>query len=484
MNQANPALFSRIPEGNITLFFTQLFSTLSFSVLYSTLALYATQGLGLKDTVATSIIATFVAFNYALHLLGGAIGGRYLSYRSLFCIGMVFITIGCLAISEPTQQGLYWGLAAFLTGSGLNVTCINCMLTQLFAPTDKRRESAFMWNYSAMNIGFFIGFAVAGFFQIHHAYMRLFLLSGVGNLAALLVVLFNYKILADIDTIYAKNPNKKLARANGIALIIIIFLVMRWLLVNANFSLSLVMWLGACMAVIVIAMTLKQPTLRARNKLWAYFILALAALIFWTLYQLIPMGLVLFIQRNVDRHAFGLLIPPQWYQNINAIIIIFAGPMLAYFFQKLRKKGYNINIPLQFSTALLLIGISLAILPIGISLANPQGLVNSNWILACYILLTFGELCISPVGYAMVGQLAPQKHRGVLMGYWLMLTGIGGTLSNFFSKQMLGKDNIINPLITNASFSYTFSELGWISIALGILLLCFTPLIYKKLIKD
>src|SRR3990167_10916909 len=92
----------RIPKGVGPLFFMQMFSTLGFSVLYSTLVLYITNGLHLSDASATSITASFIAFNYALHLLGGYIGGRYLSYRSLFTIGMFVQMIGCILLTIPT----------------------------------------------------------------------------------------------------------------------------------------------------------------------------------------------------------------------------------------------------------------------------------------------------------------------------------------------------------------------------------------------
>ena len=147
-----------MPKGAGVLFLIQIFATLGFSVLYSSLILYATRSLHLSDTLATSITGAFIALNYFLHLLGGYIGGRYLSYRGLFVIGMALQVSGCLLISVPEINFLMWGLAAFLAGSGLNVTCINCMVTQLFEPNDKRRETAFLWNYSGMNIGFFIGF--------------------------------------------------------------------------------------------------------------------------------------------------------------------------------------------------------------------------------------------------------------------------------------------------------------------------------------
>src|SRR6187399_3304213 len=135
-----------MPTGAGALFSIQIVSTLSYSVLYSTLILYATKGLHLSDKYATSLTGSFIALNYFLHLLGGYLGGRYFSYRSLFCIAMFLQVLGCSLISLPTESSLLWGLAAFLGGSGINVTCINCMVTQLFEPHDKRREAAFLWN--------------------------------------------------------------------------------------------------------------------------------------------------------------------------------------------------------------------------------------------------------------------------------------------------------------------------------------------------
>jgi len=55
---------------------------------------------------------------------------------------MVLQVLGCGLIATGSGPMLYWGLSLFLTGSGLNVTCINMMLTQRFTPDDPRREGA------------------------------------------------------------------------------------------------------------------------------------------------------------------------------------------------------------------------------------------------------------------------------------------------------------------------------------------------------
>lgn len=470
-----------MPTGAGALFLIQVFSTLSFSVLYSTLILYATKGLHMNDTLATSITGSFIALNYFLHLLGGYVGGRYLSYRSLFGLGMVCQIVGCILISVPDTSYLLWGLAAFLGGSGLNVTCINCMVTQLFEPDDKRREAAFLWNYSGMNIGFFIGFSIGGYFHLHQAYRELFLLSAFGNLIALALTFYNWKLLKDRDTTFVDSaPNiQKTARYIGVGIVIALVLALRGLLQHTAFCNQLILFIGVAMLVLIIILTMKEPGKVEQNKMRAYIILALSSLIFWALYQLAPMGLNLFIERNVDRHFLGYIIAPQWIQNINTVVIIVGGPLLSIIFSHMRERGLNISIPFQFSLALLLIGVAFAILPVGISLADTKGYTHFNWVFASYILQSIGELFISPIGYAMVGQLAPLRLRGLMMGMWMMVTGIAAILSDQFSKIMLGSAGTSDPLITNASYSHTFGMLGWSAIVAGALLFVFIPFIAR-----
>src|SRR6201999_2549675 len=110
---------------------------------------------------------------------------------------MLLQVLGCGCISLGSTASMYIGLALFLTGSGLNVTCINMMLTQRFAPEDQRRESAFLWNYAGMNIGFFIGFTVAGYFQKTESYASLFTFATLGNFLAILLAVSFWRVLKD-----------------------------------------------------------------------------------------------------------------------------------------------------------------------------------------------------------------------------------------------------------------------------------------------
>jgi len=98
-----------------------------------------TQALGFSVGKASAIMGVFVAFNYGLHMLGGYIGGRLVSYRVLFLLGMVLQVLACLFLSFPSEDHLYIALALFLAGCGLNVPCVNMMLTQQFEGNDNER---------------------------------------------------------------------------------------------------------------------------------------------------------------------------------------------------------------------------------------------------------------------------------------------------------------------------------------------------------
>ncbi|PXX46544.1 POT family proton-dependent oligopeptide transporter [Undibacterium pigrum] len=473
-----------VPEGAGALFFIQIFATLGFAVLYSTLVLYATKKLGFTVKDATAIMGVFGAFNYGLHLFGGYLAGRFISNRNLFVGGMILQVIGCATISMGTSATMYWGLAFFLTGSGLNVTCLNLMLTQRFKPEDNRRESAFLWNYAGMNLGFFIGFTAAGYYQLQEDYASLFIFATIGNFMAIVLAALNWRRLCDLNTTLLDATAKQFRMRFLVGLAIMVGLVplVEFMLHRAEMTGNLVMIVSIAIAAIFIFLTVIHKERRERNNMTAYVLLTVGSLVFWTLYQMAPMGLQLFAVNNVDRMVWGYEVAPQWIQNINSFVIMFGGPLMAMLFDKLRAKGWNIDIPRQFSAALVIIGLGFLVLPIGIATAAGNGLVAFKWIFISYILQSIAELLISPIGYAMIGKLAPRQYQGVMMGTWMLVTGTASILaSNFSGLIPEATEGLASS--TNPTYNYIFSLLGWGSVGVGVVLIILIPVL-RKLITD
>lgn len=474
-------VWNRLPQGVVPLFFIQVFATLSFSVLYSTLALYMTGKLGLSIKLANSVTGIFVALNFTLHLLGGYCGGRFFSNRALFCFSMFAQIVGCILLASINVAYLYYGLATFLIGCGLNVACVNCMLRQRFKPQDQRRETVFLWNYAGMNIGFFTGFSLSGYFQLSQNYQRLFLLSSLGNLVALFICLYCWHSLADHETVYSRLSRQKKRQASlvGILVILCMPLLLSQLIHFANWANKLVLFTGGLMLAVACWLAFQQNVMDAQKKMLAFVVLMLVSTVFWMLYQNGPMGLTYFIDNNVDLNWLMMTIPPQWFQNINTLSIVIGGPLLSSLLNHLRSRGIPINIPVQFAWALLLISLAFIILPVGIISANSVGLVAPGCIFLSFILQSAGELLIAPIGYAMVGALIPNSLQGVMMGMWMLSTGVGAILSSYSSNWMMGGQDSISPVLTNSSYSRVFLELGLIALVAALLVFILRPRLCK-----
>jgi POT family proton-dependent oligopeptide transporter len=407
-----------------------------------------------------------------------------MSNRNLFVGGMALQVIGCGCIAAGSAAMFYIGLAFFLTGSGLNVTCINMMLTQRFTPEDARREGAFLWNYAGMNVGFLVGFSVAGYYQATESYASLFIFATLGNFVAIVLAVFSWKTLADRNTTLLETTSNQFRTRllAGIGIVIGLIPVVWLMLQHPDMTETLVKGICAVVALTLIFLTVRHSDRREKRNMTAYLILTIGSLMFWSLYQMAPSGLTLFAVNNVDLMIGKVQIQPQWIQNINTVVIVIGGPLLASFFPRLRARGWKIDIPKQFATSLILMALGFLILPLGIKLAGIDGKSAFAWLFISYVLQSIGELLISPIGYAMIGKLAPRQYQGIMMGSWMLVTGLASLFAGDFSG-MIPEPKGTTAVVTNPEYARLFGALGAGSLVVGVALIVLIPFL-RRLITD
>ncbi len=478
-------ILETMPRGVTSLYFIQAFSTFSYAILYSSLPLYITKQIGLSNTLSNSIVGLFLAFNYILQLLGGLIGGRYLSNKVLFFITLLIQTIGLVFLALCQASTLYIGLSFFLVGCGLNTTCYNNMMTQRFIALDNRRENAFILSYGAMNIGFCAGYTASGFFDYSNQYQYLFYLCLITNAITLFLITKSWSYLTDKNTplMQIKNSahllNKKLI---GIAITLLLIPSMLLCFYSAHFSNGLVVLLSLLMFFIVLTIGLKQKSLIIKQRIMAYLILAASSIVFWMIYLTGPVGITLFIKNNVDRTFLGFEWATQWIKNINPLAIVLGAPLLTILINKLIMKGYKSTIVIQFISAFFLLALSFILLSCGIIYSNAQGYTNLYWVIGYVILQGMAELLIAPIGFAMIGRIAPPELQGILMGTWMLVTGVAASLSHYLSNAMT-KIESIDPLLTNDDFLKVFKQLSLWALVTAVLLYFIAPKI-RNLIEN
>ena len=104
------------------------------------------------------------------------------------------------------------------------------------------------------------------------------------------------------------------------------------------------------------------------------------------------------------------------------------------------------------------------------------------WLFLSYVLQSIGELLIMPIGYAMIGKLAPKQYQGVMMGSWMLVTGLASLFAGDFSG-MIPEPTGTTAVATNPGYAKLFAELGAGSLAVGIALVVLIPFL-RKLITD
>src|SRR5213595_217986 len=118
----------------------------------------------------------------------------------------------------------------------------------------------------------------------------------------------------------------------------------------------------------------------------------------------------------------------------------------------------------------------------GIKLAGADGKSAFVWLFLSYVLQSIGELLIMPIGYAMIGKLAPKQYQGVMMGSWMLVTGLASLFAGDFSG-MIPEPKGTTAVATNPEYMKLFGELGMGSLLVGVALVLLIPFL-RKLITD
>lgn len=134
-------------------------------------------------------------------------------------------------------------------------------------------------------------------------------------------------------------------------------------------------------------------------------------------------------------------VQPQIYQQFNPFFVVALTPFSVALFSWLDKKKKEPSAPRKIGYGMLVAGIGFAIMAIGsigLGVAPADGqsstLVSPNWLMSTYLVLTFAELLLSPMGISFVSKVAPPKYKGAMMGCWFGATAIGNFLTAIPAK--------------------------------------------------
>ena len=130
---------------------------------------------------------------------------------------------------------------------------------------------------------------------------------------------------------------------------------------------------------------------------------------------------------------------PQIFQQFNPFFVVALTPVSLAVFGYLARKKKEPSAPRKIGIGMVIAACGFLILAVGsmglptpkeVETAgiNPDVLVSPNWLISTYLVLTFAELLLSPMGISFVSKVAPPKYKGMMMGGWFVATAIGNYL--------------------------------------------------------
>jgi proton-dependent oligopeptide transporter, POT family len=342
--------------------------------------------------LASQVYGIYTGLVYLTPIFGGLLADRVLGQRRTVIIGAVLMAIGHFMMAfEPL---LLFALLTLILGNGAFKPNISTQVGKLYAPGDHRRDRAYSIFYVGINIGAFFAPLVCGTLGEKAGWHFGFAAAGVGMLIGLAIYLRGWPALPQDElTRSAKSEHRSHAREE------------------------------------------------ARGTI-ALLILFLPVTFFWATYEQQGNTLALWIDTFTDRTIDLLIwrgeIPTTWFQAFNPFMIFAFTPLVVALWARQAKSDREPSTVSKMALGCLGVALANVIMAIVAVGAQPSNSVSWLWVLAYFVVITVGELYLSPTGLSLVSKVAPARLLSMLMGLWLAtsFTGnfIAGWLGSFWSS--------------------------------------------------
>jgi POT family proton-dependent oligopeptide transporter len=471
------------PRGLAILFGAELWERFSYYGMRALLVLYVIEALGRSEPEAYALYAVYGAVVYAFGVLGGTLAQRSIGELRAIVLGGSLMAAGHLVMALPWAEGLYLALALLCVGNGLFKPNVSSRVGDLYEEGDRRKAQGFYLFYMGINIGATLAPIVCSTVAARLGWHYGFGLAGVGMGLGLAIVVRGRSLLRSRrDPAAAAHREAPLSArgALGLALAVVAMVLLATMLLWKHALGELAIELTTLAVLVVMAVMVVRLRGPARRKLLALVVLMAFHAAFWAAFEQIGSSLTVLSEQHVDRTVLGLRIPAPALLALNGALVIALAPVIAWAFARLARCGLEPSTPAKFGLGLVLLGAAFLALTLGLERGAVAGEVALAWVVLFYVLLTVGELCLSPVGLAMVGELAPRGATSFCMGAWFLTYANGhllaGIIAGSTARTGTAAETVAEAL---ARYAEVFARVGLGTLALGLVLLALRRVVQR-----
>lgn len=527
MSQQQPTLDEiqnfqgKYPKQLWSLFFSEMWERFCFYGMRGMLVVFMITNLTMPDgslmpdKTANLQYGSIQAFVYAFTFIGGLFADKILGFRkSLFWGGLLMIT-GSIILAINPHTFFFLGISFTVVGTGFFKPNISTMVGQLYKKNDSRRDAGFSLFYSGINIGALLGgYACITIGQSGHTWSwnLAFGLAAVVMTISLITFVLTKKNLGPIglspfktkadrmtayeaDAVGGNNPGEvvaietKASKAKWLELAVfigslaVIPLIMT--MVKKTEYTDWFMYTIGPLTLVYLIYEMSRHTWSESKKLIAALVFIVFSILFWAFFEQAGGSLSLFANRNLSDTLLGFIkVNPVGVNNsANSLFVIIFAPIAGFIWLAMAKRKIEPNTVVKFGLGFIFLGLAYLIFFSTRFFTNGLGIADLNVFTLAYLVVTLGELCLSPIGLSIMTKLSPAKLQGVMMGMWFLASAYGQYVAGLIGASMAGNsegDSLVDKLI---SYTESFQQLGIYALIAGAVLIVISPVV-RKLMQD
>ncbi len=477
----------KYPKQLWYLFFSEMWERFCFYGMRGMLTVFMVTQLMMKDDVANLQYGATQAFVYAFTFIGGLFADKILGFRkSLFWGGILMIIGSCILAFDP-HQFFFLGISFSIIGTGFFKPNISTMVGSLYKTNDSRRDAGFSLFYAGINVGALLGGYACITIAKSYSWNLAFGLAAIVMTISLLTFIFTQRSLGPIGLSPLKvDENGKTKKwyeyAVYIGSLLIIPIIMK-MVAKTEYTDYFMYTIGPC-TLIYIFYEMSKFSKEERKKLIAALVFIIFSILFWAFFEQSGGSLSLFAASNLMDTVLGIKLDPNGVNNAaNSLFVIIFAPLLGLVWVWLSQRNKEPNTVVKFGLGFLFLSLAFYVFYATRFFANEQGVTSLDVFTLAYFVITFGELCLSPIGLSIMTKLSPKPLQGVMMGMWFLASAYGQYVAGILGAGMsLVKENATN---TEKLIAYTdgYKQLALYALIAGLVMILISPFV-KKLMQE
>ena len=486
----------KYPKQLWYLFFSEMWERFCFYGMRGMLVVFMVNHLAMDEKTANLQYGATQAWVYAFTFIGGLFADKILGLRKSLFWGGILMILGSIILAIDPKNLFFIGISFTIVGTGFFKPNISSMVGQLYKEGDPRRDAGFSFFYMGVNLGALIGgyvcIAVAegsmwqSLVPEHLRWNVGFGFAAIVMIISLLTFTQTQKTLSTIglsplqEVATSKRKILEIATYLGSLLVIPVIIIM---VANTKYTDYFMMFIGPA-SILYLLYEMKNFSISENKKLLAALVFIIFSIFFWAFFEQSGGSLSLFAANNLNNTIAGVELSPNGVNNsANSLFVIGFAALVGMVWLWMAKKKIEPNTIIKFGLAFLFLAGGFWVFYYTQFFADLNGKTSLGIFTLGWLVITFGELCLSPIGMSAMTKLSPQRTQAVMMGMWFLASAYGQYFAGILGANIAEASEKATNIEKLILYADGYKQLAIYAFILGVVLIAISPLV-KKLMQE